>query len=144
MLNRSCLCQYCILKVKFLRGVSYSTSEIDQHNFSWDGIRHRIVGCSFPLLCCEKIVKKLGQQLHLSWELRTEVGMYRFLKSFLWGTGRGAFIIGTVFVYLFFGSFQSSVKIITYICPHHVSNDYYFSLFFCFRLVVFWIGAKQL
>lgn len=105
-----------------------------------------IVGCFFPLLCCEKVVKKLGQQLHLSWEFRTEAGIYWFLKSFLWGAGRGAFIFGTVFVYLFLGPFQGSVKIITCISPHPVSNDYYFSLFSigCFRLVVFWIGAKQL
>lgn len=133
-------------KVKFLSCVFYFTDEIDQHNFSWGGIRHLIVGCFFPLLCCEKIVKKLDQQLHLSWEFSTEAGVYWFLKSFFWGTGRGAFIFGTVSANLCFGSFQASVKIITCICPHHVSN-YYFSLFFsigCFRLVVFWISAKQL
>lgn len=98
------------------------------------------------LLCCEKIVKELGQQLHLSWEFRTEAGIYWFLRSFLWGTQRGAFIFGTVFAYLCFGSFRGSVKIITYICSHQVSNDDCFSLFSigCFRLVVFWIAAKQL
>lgn len=126
---------FCTLQIK-----------VGEHNFSWDGIRHLNVGCFFLLLCCEKIVKKLGQQLHLSWEFRTEAGMYWFLKSFLWSTQRGVFIFGTVFACLCFGSFQGSMKIITYICPHQVSNDYYFSIFYigCFRLVVFWIAAKQM
>lgn len=134
-------------KVKFLSARFYSTDEVDQHNFSCHGTGHLKMGCFVPLLCCEKIVKKLGQQLHLSWEFRTEAGIYWFLKSFFWATQRGAFIFGTVLAYLCFGSFQGSVKIITYICLHEASNDYYFSLFFsigCFRLVVFWIAAKQL
>lgn len=98
------------------------------------------------LLCCGKIVKKLGLQLHLSWEFRTEAGIYWFLKYFLLGTQRGPFTFGTVFASLCFGSFQGSVKIITYICSHQSSNDDYFSLFSisCFRLLVFWIAAKQL